>query len=298
MISIIIPFHNEKKNITLLYRELVSQLQKLGTPYEIVFINDGSTDGSDKEATAIANKDNTVIYTAFQHKTGKGAALARGIEKSKGDIIVFMDSDLQDDPNYLGAFLKKLNEGYDLVNGMRVSRKHPGAIKTYSRMGNTLLRRLLHSPFTDVNCGFKMFRRRILDDIVIYANNFRFFPIAAYYRGYKVTEIAVTNRERRYGTTKFGFKKPFIGLIDTFTAYFLYQFAERPLHFFGTIGAVFFAVGVIVASYYIVERIVYHSLLYRRPLFLMALILIVVSVQIIATGFIGELIVYLNKKKL
>lgn len=298
MISIIIPFHNEEKNITILHDELTKEMKKLGEPYEVVFINDGSTDYSDKEARDLQKKDSHVTYTAFQRKSGKGSALSRGIEKSKGDVLVFMDGDLQDDPKYIGAFYRKLQEGYDLVNGIRQLRKDNDIVKTYSKLGNSFLRKLLHSPFTDVNCGFKMFRKEVLDDIALYANNFRFFPIAAFYHGYRVTEIPVTNRERKYGVTKFGIKKPFIGLIDTLTAYFIYQFAERPLHFFGVVGAVCFLIGLIVAGYFIVERVLYGHLLYRRPLFLVALFLIVVGLQIVMTGFIGELIVYMHKHRL
>ena len=183
-----------------------------------------------------------------------------------------------------------------MVNGIRTVRKDNEIIRLYSNFANKVLRFILHSPFTDINCGFKIMRKSVLDEISLYANNFRFLPVAAFYKGFKVGEIPVDNRSRKFGTSKYRAGKLFIGLIDTFNAYFLYQFSERPLHFFGIIGGIFFLTGLAIAFILTIERVFFNMLLYRRPALLYGIVLIIVGIQIILTGFIGELIVYINKK--
>jgi glycosyltransferase involved in cell wall biosynthesis len=296
MISVITTFYNEEENLPILYEELTSALKKLGQDYEIFFNDDGSDDGSGKIADQLAKKDSHLIVFHQRKRFGKGEGLSTGVKKTKGDIIVFMDADLQDNPNDIEKFIKKIDEGYELVNGVRIGRQHNSIIKTYSKLGNIFLRKLAHSPFTDINCGFKALRREVLQDIVFYGNNFRFVPLAAYSQGYKVTEVPVENRARIHGKAKFGIGKPFIGLIDTITAYFLYKFAERPLHFFGSVGSIFFLVGLLFTAYLVILRVFYHVLLYRRPALQLAIALIIVGIQIGMTGIIGELLVYISKK--
>jgi glycosyltransferase involved in cell wall biosynthesis len=228
---------------------------------------------------------------------GKGEALRTGVKHAKGDIITFMDGDLQDDPSDLKKFIQKINEGADLVNGIREKRKDSLLIKTYSFFANIVLRSIFHSPFTDINCGFKMFKKETLIDFPLYGNNFRFFPLSVYYRGYAVAEVPVNNRKRLHGTSKFGPMKLFTGILDMVTAYFVYIFAERPLHFFGMIGGVLFLIGFLISLYLAFERIFFNVLLYRRPLLQLGIVLIIVGIQVVMTGLIGELIVYLNKNK-
>ncbi|MBI2641028.1 hypothetical protein HYW87_00310 [Candidatus Roizmanbacteria bacterium] len=163
-------------------------------------------------------------------------------------------------------------------------------------MGNQFVKFFSGSPYSDVNCGFKAFKKSVLKDIVLYGNNFRFLPLWIYYKGYKVTEVKVYNRPRQYGESKFGMGKVIIGLLDTIIAVFLYRFSERPLHFFGTIGALILLPGLAIAAYLTFERIFFGILLYRRPALLYAVLFIIVGLQIVMTGILGELIVYLNKK--
>ncbi len=297
MISIIIPFHNEEKNLSLLSRELLSVLKKIGSSFEIVLVDDGSTDQSRAEAESIAKKNSQVKLVTVWKQSGKGKALDEGIKASQGDVIVFMDADLQDDPQDLPKLLKKLNSGYDFVNGIRQTRKDNSLVVLYSGVANKLIRGLLKSPFSDINCPFKVMKRQVLSDITLYGNNFRFLPLAIYYQGHRVTEMPVKNRARKYGKTKFGPGKLFTGLLDTLTAYFLYRFAERPLHFFGKAGSVIFLIGAAILAYLGFERIFYGELLYRRPVLFLGMLLVIVGIQVITTGILGELIVYLNKKK-
>lgn len=293
MISIIIPFFNEEKNIPVLLAEIDHVMKKEESVYEVVLVDDGSTEQIQK----LNIKDQNVKLVRHRKRMGKGAALKTGVEHAQGDIIVFMDGDLQDDPADLPSLMKKLSEGYDLVNGVRTHRQDTGIIKTYSKSANKVLQYIFKSPFTDINCGFKMFKKEVLNDMPLYGNNFRFLPLSAYYQGFKVTEVPVHNRKRIHGVSKFGAMKLFIGILDMTTAYFVFQFAERPLHFFGTIGSAIFSVGFVWSAYLAFERIFFNVLLYRRPSLWLGILLMIIGMQVLMTGLIGELIVYLNKKK-
>lgn len=301
-ISIIIPFHNEAENLPELLRQLEHEFKTIlsshyeSLEHEIVLVDDGSLD---EYRSGIEDylKLPHIMLVKMGRQMGKGKALNAGIRESMGDALVFMDADLQDDPKDLKTFIEKIQEGYDLVNGVRFDRQDTTLVKIYSNAARWFLKRYLHSPFTDINCGFKMFRRTLLKDIAIYGNNFRFFPLAAFYEGYKITEVDVHNHPRLHGKSKYGAKKLFIGLIDMASAYFLYKFAEQPLHFFGSIGSVFAGVGFLTLAIITYQRIFEGILLYRRPALQYATFLIILGIQIIVTGILGELTVYLHKKK-
>lgn len=300
MISIIIPFYNEEESLPILHKEIIAVMEKIGKEYEVVYVDDGSTDASFNKIQILKSKLQTnskIQIIKINKKKGKGEALKVGVENAKGDIIVFMDADLQDDPKDLEKFLTKIDEGYDFVNGVRKKRQDNFLVKTYSVFAGFILKQFFHSPFSDINCGFKVFKKEVLKDFYFYGNNFRFFPLAVFYQGFKVTEVMVTNKPRKFGKSKFGTSKLFIGILDMIGAYFIYRFSEKPLHFFGSIGGSFFFTGFIIAFYLSFERIFFNVLLYRRPALQLAILLIIVGVQILMTGIIGELIVYLNKKK-
>ncbi|MBI5127038.1 glycosyltransferase family 2 protein [Candidatus Roizmanbacteria bacterium] len=292
MISVIIPFYNEKENLPTLIDGLTKVLK--GRDYEILLIDDGSVD-----KYQISNIKYQINIKLVKHKKrlGKGQALKTGIENSSGDTIIFMDADLQDEPKDLPAFIEKIDQGYDFVNGIRKKREDNELVKFYSRLAKNFLQFFLHSPYTDINCGFKAFRREVIKDFVFYGNNFRFFPLYVSYNGYKVTEIEVKNNPRRFGKSKFGPSKLVTGVFDTLTAYFLYKFAEKPLHFFGTIGGIIFFVGFFISFYLTIERLFFGVLLVTRPLLWLGILLIIIGIQVGMTGIIGELIVYLSKKK-
>ncbi|KKQ24825.1 MAG: Glycosyl transferase [Candidatus Roizmanbacteria bacterium GW2011_GWC2_37_13] len=301
MISIIVPFYNEKENLPVLVDLLVKQLKN--KEYEIVLVDDGSTDDfisnikNQISKTHIKYQKEIIKLINHKKRLGKGQALKTGIENSTGEIIIFMDGDLQDDPKDLPRLIEKIEEGYDFVNGIRKKREDNPLVKFYSRMAKNFLQTFLHSPYTDINCGFKAFRREVIKDFVFYGNNFRFFPLYVFYNGNKVTEIEVRNNPRKFGKSKFGTGKLITGIFDTLTAYFLYQFAERPLHFFGSIGGIIFFIGFLISFYLTIERLFFGVLLVTRPLLWLGLLLIIVGIQILMTGIIGELIVYLSKKK-
>jgi glycosyltransferase involved in cell wall biosynthesis len=292
MISIIIPFHNEAESLPVLIEQLNNQLNKLKKEFEVILVNDGSTDNPQ---SAFRNSNNVKLFT-HKKRLGKGEALKTGIENSQGETIVFMDGDLQDDPIDLPKFLEKITDGYDFVNGIREKRNDNMIVKFYSKIVGQFLKTFLNSPYTDINCGYKVFNHKVLKDFIFYGNNFRFFPLAVFYNGYKVTEINVKNNQRKYGKSKFGPSKLFTGLLDTLTAYFLFKFSEKPLHFFGMIGGITFFIGFLISLYLTIERLFFGVLLVTRPLLWLGILLIIIGIQIVMTGIIGELVVYLSKR--
>lgn len=294
MISVIIPFFNEKENLKILLPKLLDSLNNLNKDYEVVLVDDGSTDGG---VSDVKVKSKHLKIINHKKRLGKGSALKTGLENSTGEIVVFMDADLQDDPIELKKFIKKIDEGYDFVNGKRVKRKDNFLVRIYSSLANFFLKKVLNSPYSDINCGFKAFRKEVLENFVFYGNNFRFLPLAVFYGGYKVTEVDIVNHQRKFGASKFGWTKIITGLWDTLTAYFLYRFSEKPLHFFGVIGGLMFFSGAIILLILLIERIFFGVLLYRRPILFLGILLVIVGVQILMTGILGELIVYQKKQK-
>lgn len=294
-ISVIIPFHNEKENLPILIPDLKEKLRKLGIEYEIILVDDGSLDDYHEGVASLIGQQVRLIV--LNRQMGKGRALTEGLTDAKGNLIVFMDADLQDDPSDLAGFYEKINSGFDLVNGYRFDRKDNPIIKVYSKSARWFLQHFLSSPFSDINCGFKMFRKEVLKEVVLYGNNFRFLPLAAFYEGFRVGEVKVHNKPRLHGKSKYGMKKLFIGVIDMISAYFLYKFAERPLHFFGSIGVLLFVLGGMALAWVTYERLFEGVLLYRRPLLQYSIFLVILGIQIIMTGIIGELIVFLHHKK-
>lgn len=304
MISIIIPFYNEAESLPVLINQLIDTCRKLKQSWEIVLVDDGSVDAGASKlkvkspafAKASAGKEKLKVIS-HKKRLGKGKALNSGYQASRGEIIVFMDADLQDDPKELPKFVDAVNKGYDLVNGWRADRKDPFSKKAHSYIFNTLLLKFFFkSKFHDINCGYKAMRRKVLEEIPLYGDNYRFLPIMAEQAGFKTTELVIRHHARRFGKSKYGFLRLLLGLFDTVTTYFVYKFSEKPLHFFGPIGGLLFIAGSVITVYLSIGRIFFHRELYRRPLLLFGILLIIVGIQIVMTGVIAELIVYLNKR--
>lgn len=301
MISIIIPFYNESQNIELLIPQIIDVGDGLHKSYELILVNDGSNEqilNIQKQVDSLNIKYKKEIIKLITHrkKFGKGEALATGIKNASGEIFIFMDGDLQDDPKEIPIFLDALNNNCDFVNGIRKNRQDGILVKIYSFFAKKFLKFFLQSPYHDINCGFKAFKKEVLTDFVFYGNNFRFFPLAVFLKGYKIKEIPVTNHRRKFGRSKFGPSKLVIGVFDTLSAYFIFMFSEKPMHFFGPIGGVMFGIGFVIDLYLTIERVFFQVLLYRRPLFLYGILFTIVGLQIIMTGIIAELIVFMHKK--
>ncbi len=298
MISILIPFHNEEANL----RPLVEAIKKSLplTKFELVLINDGSTDSSYAIAKQLTQKklgSVTIKLVSRALRQGKGRALTQGFKISTGTIIIFMDADLQDDPEDLTKFVKKIENGLDVVNGWRKHRLD-GQDKTLpSKIANKLIwRALFGSSFHDMNCGFKAFRREVLEEIPLYGDNYRFLPYLAEQRGFEVGEVIVNHRPRTWGRSKYNAVRMLFGLIDSLSTYVIVRFSEKPLHFFAPIGGSIFILGFIIASRLSFEWLFFNLVLSTRPLFLVSIFLMIVGLQIIMTGILAEIVVYMNLK--
>ncbi len=293
MISVIIPFKDEADSLPVLVDLLQENLEKLHTDYEVLLMSNGSTDDWEKKLTL----PNEKFKTFSLRMADKGRALRRGIAKSTGDIVVFMDADLEDDPGDLAKFYEKIQEGTDFVNGWRKERHHSLDRNLPSLIGNYLIiRSFLRTSFHDVNCGFKMFRRECLQDVVLYGDNFRFLPLVVEKFGFRTTEVVVKHKNRLYGKSKFGFFNRLTVFADILTAYFIFRFSQKPLHFFGAIGVLPFVLGSAIIVILTFERIFLGVELHDRPIVWGAILLIIVGLQIVMTGVIAELMVFLFKK--
>ena len=287
-ISLVIPFLNEEGNLTPLWQSLSLVMKKLRKAYEIIFIDDGSTDRSLLEARTIAAKDSRVKILVFRRHFGKSAGFSAGFAQASGKYIITLDADLQDDPKEIPRFLQKLEEGYDLVVGWKKKRQDASFFVNFSRIANWLIRRTTNLSIHDLNCGFKAYKSELAKSLNLYGEQFRFIPVFAQMRGFSIAEIPVQHHARRAGTSKYTAKKVFKGLLDFFTVIFFSGFGYRPMHFFGGMGLAGFGLGFILALILTVEKLVYGIALSDRPLLLLAILLMIFGFQFISMGILGE----------
>ncbi|HXH26523.1 MAG TPA: glycosyltransferase family 2 protein [Candidatus Acidoferrum sp.] len=289
--SVVIPLRDEAESLPKLWDELCTVMDGLGGSWEAVFINDGSTDGSAAFLSDLRRRDKRAQVIQFRKNEGKAAGLQAGFRAAKGKFVITMDADLQDDPAEVPNLLAKLNEGYDLVSGYKKDRHDPFHKTIPSRVFNGMVRRLSGLKLHDINCGLKIYRREVVEELFLYGDLYRFIPIIAHNQGFRVGEIDVNHRPRLYGKSKYGFGRFMRGLLDLFTVTFLHRFVRRPLHLFGTLGLLLVAIGVLISSY----LSVLHALgkpISDRPLLTLGVLCIISGVQLISTGLIGELITY------
>jgi len=292
VISFIIPTKDEKESIDTLYKELLVNIQKLNKDFEIIFVDDGSTDGSFKQLENLHKKDKRVKVISLRGNWGKSVALQIGFDNAKGDIIFTLDADLQDNPQDIPVFLEKLEEDYDLVSGWKQKRLDPQLGKVVpSRIINFLARLLTGVNIHDTNCGFKAYRKEVVRNINLYGELYRFIPIIAAKQNFKVGEVPITHRQRRFGKTKFGWTRGIKGILDLLTIVFLTGYVQRPGHFFGTLGIIAFFLGFLIGLYITYLRITTGSIQFRHPLLFLGMLLMIVGVQLISTGLLAELII-------
>lgn len=236
MLSIVIPVFNEEESLPLLYEKIlenVTQLSDLIGSYELLFIDDGSRDSSLSVIKALAEKDPNVHAVVLRRNFGKAAALSAGFEEARGEIVITMDADLQDDPCELRAFIEKLDEGYDLVSGWKYNRLDPLEKRLPSKLFNRVTRKLSGVQLHDFNCGFKAYRREVVKIIDVYGEYHRYIPVLAHREGFRITEIKVHHNKRQFGKSKYGFERYLRGMFDAMSASFLLLFFDRPMYFFG-----------------------------------------------------------------
>ena len=289
-VSVVIPVYNEDMSINELSRELDQTLKGLTKGnYEVIYIDDGSTDNTYDEIKKVNNKNNRFKAIRFRRNFGKSAALAAGFNIARGNFVATMDGDLQDDPKELAPMLQRLKEGYDLVSGWKKKRKDPWEKKLPSKFFNFVTSLSSGLKLHDFNCGLKMYRKEVIKSIHVYGEMHRYIPALAHWEGFRVTEMPVNHRERKYGKTKFGFKRYINGFLDLMTVMLTTKYLKRPLHFFGTIGAVMTLIGLIINITLTVQWFLGHTYLSDRPLNLLGVALIIVGIQFISTGLLGEM---------
>jgi glycosyltransferase involved in cell wall biosynthesis len=290
IISVIVPLYNEEESVVELSIALKKVLESIKANYEVIFIDDGSTDNSFLKIKEINHLNNRFKCIKFKRNYGKSAALSEGFKTANGDFVITMDADLQDDPEEIPALLTKLNEGYDLVSGWKKKRHDPFIKKQTSKIFNMVTSRLVGLRLHDYNCGLKAYRKEVIKNIRVYGEMHRYIPAIAHLSGYKVTEIPVTHHPRKFGTTKFGTSRFVNGLLDLITVLFTTKFIKRPLHLFGTMGLVSFAAGIGVIAYLTILKFFDGVPISNRPLFLVAILMAIVGAQFISLGLIAEMI--------
>lgn len=296
-ISFIIPAKDEEGSLPTLYREIVSSAVKLGEPFEIIFVDDGSCDKTFEILTGLHNNDYRVKVLKHRGNFGKSIALQTGFESAQGEIIITLDADLQDNPQEIPKFIIKIREGYDLVSGWKKKRYDPISKTIPSKIGNGLTRILTGIKIHDLNCGFKAYRKEVTDNLHLYGELYKYIPVLAAKQNFRVTEIIVEHRKRKYGKSKFGWKRNIKGFLDLLTVIFLTGYLSRPGHFFGTFGFISFFFGFVIGLYITYLRIATGSIQNRHPLLYLGMLLMIIGVQLVTTGLLAEMFVSFNQKK-
>ncbi|PIN86257.1 glycosyltransferase [Candidatus Woesearchaeota archaeon CG10_big_fil_rev_8_21_14_0_10_44_13] len=295
-ISIIIPVYNEQDNVSLLHSELKKVLNSIKKSYEMIFVDDGSNDNTLKRLEELNRKDKRIRVVSFARNFGKASALMAGFKESKGSIIFTMDGDLQDDPKEIPNFIKKIGEGYDLVNGWKFVRHDPLGKTMPSKFFNFLTRKITGVNVHDSNCGFKAYKRQVIQNIKIHGELHRYIPSIVRWKGFRVGEIKVEHHPRRYGKSKYGVERLMKGFLDLITVRFITKYTRRPLHFFGPIGILSILLGFIAGAYLTWQWFTIGGI-GNRPMLFLSVLLIVVGVQFISLGLLGEMIANMNPKE-
>ncbi len=289
-ISVVIPVYNEEKNMSLLYQETKDVLERLDRPWEIIFIDDGSSDTTLSVLQAIAQADQRVVVIAFRRNFGQTAAMSAGFDYATGEVIITMDGDLQNDPADIPRLLQKIEEGYDVVTGWRFDRKDAFINRRLpSIIANKIISWTTRVSLHDYGCTLKAFRREVIKNIRLYGEMHRFIPAIASGMGISYTEIKVNHRPRRFGTTKYGISRTIRVVLDLITVKFLLSFATRPIQVFGLLGVVSGGAGFLLALIMTIQRQFFDISLADRPLLLLAVVLIFIGIQFISLGLIAEL---------
>ncbi len=295
-ISIIVPGLNEADSLAELAERIHAALDG-PRPYEIIFVDDGSTDDSWEVIGRLAKADARVKGIRLRRNFGKAMALSAGFQRARGQIIVTMDADLQDDPADLPAFIAKIESGLDVVVGWKVTRLDPANRLVLSRIFNGTVRRATGVKLHDMNCGFKAYRREVIRTIPLYGDLFRFIPAFAAWEGFRVDEVEVKHHARKYGRSRYGLERILRGFFDLLSVMFLTRYQRKPMHLFGLVGLLLGAVGVAIELYL-------TALWFRgykigdRPLLLLGALLIMAGIQFFSMGFIGEFLTYQNHRRI
>jgi glycosyltransferase involved in cell wall biosynthesis len=288
-ITIVVPFLDEEGSLQELHKRLTDVLGQVGKPYEILFVDDGSRDRGPAIVDSLAENDPHVGVVHFRRNFGKAAALDAGFRRARGQIIFTMDADLQDDPTEIPNFLAKLDEGFDVVSGWKKKRNDPLGKTLPSKLFNFTVSRASGLRLKDFNCGFKAYRSEAVQGLGLYGELHRYIPVLVHFRGFRVTEIAVVHHPRTSGSSKYGIERLVKGFFDLLTVLLITRYRTRPLHLFGGVGLAFALIGFSCLAYLTVIWFLGHRI-GTRPLLSFGVLMVLVGVQLVSTGLLGEMI--------
>jgi glycosyltransferase involved in cell wall biosynthesis len=297
VISVVVPLLNEESSLEALYGEIAAALEPRGEAFEVVFVDDGSTDGSSTVLARLHDEHANIVVVRLRRNFGKAAALQAGFLEARGDVIVTIDADLQDDPAEIPQLLAKLDEGFDLVSGWKTRRNDPFLRRVFSRVFNWTTALISGVRLHDVNCGLKAYRAEVVQGMRLYGELHRFVPVLAAYQGYRVAEIPVNHRARRHGRSRYGFERYLRGFFDLLSVTFMGRYRYRPLHLFGGIGLLMGVVGFLVLLYLTVIWFMGEGI-GTRPLLTLGVLLLVVGIQFVSLGLISELITSQHEERI
>lgn len=295
-LSIVLPIYDEAENIPRLYAELVPVLEATGHSFEIIAVDDGSRDDSFARLKALSADDDRLRVVRFRRNFGQTAAFAAGFERARGDVVITMDADLQNDPADIPKLLSKMDAGYDVVSGWRQERWKEGVLTFFTRRipsatANWLISRVTGVYLHDYGCALKAYRRDVIAQVRLYGDLHRFIPAIASYYGVRIFEVPVNYRPRQFGQSKYGVGRTVRVLLDLLTVRFLLSYSTRPIHIFGLLGLLSVLLGAGIGIYLTVIKFLYGAALAERPLLLFAILLVMVGVQLVTMGLLGEMVV-------
>ena len=288
-VSVVIPVYNERESVRPLAQELLVVLRRLGRRSEVLFVDDGSTDGTSEALADLATAEPEIAVVRLRRNFGKAAALMAGFREARGDAIVTIDGDLQDDPAEIPRLLAELEAGADLVSGWKRERQDSWSKRAASRVFNGVTARMSGVALHDLNCGFKAYRAEVVRSLALTGDQYRYIPVLAANEGFRVSELPVNHRPRRFGSSKYGFERYLRGFLDLLTILFIGRFRQRPMHLFGGAGMLLIAGGVVICAYLAVLRLAGEGI-GNRPLLLLGVLMIVVGVQLFTIGLVSEMI--------
>jgi len=287
LISFIIPCYSEEESIELLCKGIIDNVKQ---SYEIIIIENGSTDRSQEIIRKLHEDNENIHMIVFRKNFGKAAALQAGFMNCKGDIIITMDADLQDEPSEIQNFIEKIEEGYDVVSGWKFNRKDPLEKRLPSKFFNKVTSILSGVRLHDFNCGFKAYRKEVVKSINVYGELHRYIPVLAHRKGFSITEIKVTHNQRKYGKSKYGMERYLRGFFDSLTVAYLGKYYDKPMHFFGRLGLISGFIGTVICIYLTIIWIMGTSI-GNRPLLMLGILLILVGIQFFSMGLIGDILI-------
>ena len=291
-LSVVIPLYNEEESIPSLYTRLTAALEEYGRPFEAIIIDDGSSDRSFELLADIARKDTRYKIIRLRRNFGQTAAFSAGFDAARGDVIITMDADLQNDPADIPLLMSKIEEGYDIVSGWRKDRQDRFLDrKLPSMIANHMISNVTDVRLHDYGCSLKAYRRDLLQHVRLYGEMHRFIPALAVQVGGTVTEVPVNHHARQYGSSKYGISRTIRVMLDLITVWFLGTYATRPIHVFGGMGLLSTFLGVLLGVYLTFVKLFMHENIGSRPLLMLAVLLVVVGVQLITMGLLGEMII-------